>query len=186
MSAQFEKRFFSVSEYALMVAAGVLSEDDRVELIEGEVIKMSPIGSRHAACVRRLDTLLNRQLGEAAIVSAQCPIRLNDFSEPQPDIALLLPRPDFYEHQHPMPEDVMLVIEVAETSVEYDRNIKMPLYARAGVTEAWLINLSKHIIEVFTQPLNGKYKKSLKLKRGESLISQTIPDLSFTVDEVFG
>ncbi len=185
MSAQFEKRYFSASEYYRMMKAGVLSEDDRVELIEGEVLKMSPIGSRHAACVSRLDTLLHHQLRQIAIVRAQSPIHLDDFSEPQPDIALLRPRADFYEEQHPTPDDVLLVIEVAETSVEYDRNIKLPLYARAGLAEAWLVNLPKTILEVYTQPVNGKYKKSLKLKRGESLVSPTVHDLSFAVDEVF-
>jgi Uma2 family endonuclease len=186
MSAQIEKRYFNAREYYRMVEAGVLSEDDRVELIEGEVLKMSPIGSRHAACVSRLDTLLHHQLGQTAIVRAQSPIHLNDFSEPQPDIALLHPRADFYEQQHPMPEDVLLVIEVADTSVEYDRNIKLPLYARAGLAETWIINLPRNTIEVYTQPLNGKYKKSLKLKRGESFQSQTVPSLSLSVDEILG
>ncbi len=186
MSAQVEKRYFSVGEYYRMMKAGVLSENHRVELIEGEVLKMSPSGSRHAACVSRLDTLLHHQFGQIGIVRAQSPIHLDDFSEPQPDIALLRPRPDFYENQHPMPEDVLLVIEVAETSVEYDRNVKMPLYARAGLPEAWLVNLPKNILEVFTQPVNGKYKKSLKLKRGESFQSQTVPNLSINVDEILG
>ena len=103
MSVQLAKRYFNVTEYYRMAEAGILTEDDRVELIEGEIVKMSPIGSLHAACVKRLNKLLQQQCGDAAIIGAQDPIRLNDFSEPEPDITLLRPRPDFYAQAHPTP-----------------------------------------------------------------------------------
>ncbi len=169
-----------------MAEAGLFSEQDRVELIEGEVIKMSPIGSRHTGCVNRLNSILNRKVGDVAIVSVQNPVQLDDFSEPEPDIALLKPRTDFYSQSHPTATDVLLVIEVAETSVEYDRSVKMPLYARAGIPEAWLVNLPKDIIEIYAQPKNGKYQKVQRLKRGKSLVSPTVAGLSLSVNDILG
>ncbi|HYY41710.1 MAG TPA: Uma2 family endonuclease, partial [Pyrinomonadaceae bacterium] len=124
MSVQIAKRYFNVSEYYRMAEAGILTEADRVELINGEIIKMSPIGSLHAACVKGLNQLLHRQMGDAALIGVQDPIRLNDFSEPEPDITLLRPRPDRYAQAHPTSPDVLLVVEVADTTVLYDRNVK--------------------------------------------------------------
>src|SRR5947209_12727774 len=124
MSVHIARHYFSVSEYDRMGQTGVLPEDARVELIEGEIIEMSPVGSRHAACVKLVSRTLNRQVGDRMIVSTQDPIVLDDFSEPQPDIALLKFRDDFYRNAHPRPEDVLLVIEVSDTTVEYDRHVK--------------------------------------------------------------
>ncbi|HEY7911893.1 MAG TPA: Uma2 family endonuclease, partial [Blastocatellia bacterium] len=118
MSVQVEKWVFTVDEYHRMSEAGILTEADRVELIEGEIIKMSPIGKQHAACVKRLNAILSRKVGDAAIISVQDPIRLDDYSEPEPDVALLRPRDDFYSGELPGAEDVFLIIEVADTSVE--------------------------------------------------------------------
>jgi len=129
MTVQTHKRLFNVDEYHRMAATGVLSESDRVELIGGEILEMSPIGRRHAACVDRLTRLLVIRLGETAIVRVQNPIALGQHSEPQPDVSLLRPRDDFYASGHPSPEDVLLVIEVCETSIDYDRDIKLPEYA---------------------------------------------------------
>ena len=153
-----------------MAEVGLLSEDSRVELIEGEIVQMSPIGSTHAGTVRRSAAFLNRLLGESVIVSVQDPVRLSDFSEPQPDISLLKPRKDFYSASHPTAEDVLVVIEVADTSFNYDRNVKLPLFARSRIREAWLIVLPKNVIEVHSQPRNGKYQKVQRLKRGKSLV----------------
>ena len=141
MALNLSKHHFSVSEYERMGETGVFSPDARVELIEGEIVEMSPIGSSHAACVTLLSRILNQQVRDQAIVSTQNPIRLNDFSEPQPDIAVVRFRDDFYRNAHPGPSDVFLVIEVADTTLEYDRRVKMPLYARAGVPEALILNL---------------------------------------------
>ena len=186
MSVRLQKRYFNVDEYYRMVKVGLLSEDDRVELIEGEVIEMSPIGSTHGGTVKRSSKFLNRKLGDIAIVSVQDPVRLNDLSEPQPDLALLKPRKDFYSNSHPTPDDVLVVIEVADTSVAYDRNVKLPLYARAGIPEAWLMILGKQVIEVHWQPKNGKYQKVQRLKRGKTLVSPTIPSFSCKVDDLIG
>ncbi|MBA3246596.1 MAG: Uma2 family endonuclease [Pyrinomonadaceae bacterium] len=186
MSQQFARRWFSVGEYQRMAETGILTEDDRVELIEGEIIEMSPIGNRHAACVKRLNALLSRQLGQSAIVSVQDPIYLNDFSEPEPDIALLLPREDFYEQELPAASDVLLLVEVADTSIDYDRNKKLPLYARAGIPEMWLVDLSAHTITIYAQPLNSQYQFVQTCERGEAIASQTLAGLTLPVDEILG
>ena len=186
MSVQYQKHYFNVGEYYRMAEVGLLSPDDRVELIEGEIIEMSPIGSTHAGTVDRSSAALNRKLGDTVIVRVQNPIRLNDFSEPQPDLALLKPRKDFYTNSHPAPEDVLVAIEVADTSVDYDRNVKLPLYAREGIPEAWLMVLPKDVIEVHSQPEKGKYKKVQRLKRGKTLTSSTVPSLSCKVEDLLG
>lgn len=186
MSVQVERRHFSVNEYNRMAETGILSEDDRVELIEGEIIEMSPIGSRHAACVRRLDALFNRELQGAAQVSAQNPILIDDYSQPEPDVALLKPRSDYYSEEHPAAGDVLLVVEVADTSVEYDRQVKTPLYARAGVGEMWLVNLQEDAVEVYTRPESGTYRERIQLTRGDSISLTGIPGLTVTVEEILG
>ena len=141
MSAELAKHWITADEYERMGETGVFSPDARLELIEGEIYEMSPAGSPHAACVKFLSHLLNRAFGGKLIVSTQDPIRLSDLSEPQPDVALLRWRDDFYRGAHPRPEDVLLVVEVADTTVASDRAVKLPLYARAGVPEAWLVNV---------------------------------------------
>jgi Uma2 family endonuclease len=186
MSVQFQKHCFSVGDYHRMAEVGLLSEGSRVELIDGEIIEMSPIGSTHGGTVKRTSAFLHRKLGDSGIVSVQDPIRLNDFSEPQPDLALLMPRRDFYSNCHPTPENVLVVIEVADCSVNYDRNVKLPLYARAGIPEVWLMVLPKDVIEVHWQPKNGKYQKIQRVKRGKTLISQTIPSFSCKVEDLLG
>jgi Uma2 family endonuclease len=182
---QIQKRRFTVDEYYRMAEIGILSEDDRVELIEGEIIDMAPMGDRHANCLRRLDTLLNRRLRETALASTQCPIHINDLTEPEPDIALLKMRDDFYA-EHPRAQDVLVAIEVSYPSTEYDRGVKLPLYARAGITEAWLVDLIEETIEVYTQPVNGEYRRTERVKRGEPLASLAVPGLELAVNDVLG
>lgn len=186
MSLQYEKRFFNATEYYRMAEAGVFSPDDRVELIEGEIVKVSPVGSRHAACVRRLDALLNRAAGHVVQVSVQSPVRLSNFSEPQPDIVLLEPRDDFYANAHPTPADVLLIIEVSETSVEYDRGIKLPLYARAEIPQVLIVNLLGGVVEIYAEPVDGAYYKFMRVQRGESVDILRIPNLSIPVDLILG
>jgi Uma2 family endonuclease len=186
MSAQLEPRLFNVTEYYKMAKAGILKPDDRVELIEGEIIKMTAIGSPHAACVSRLVRLLSKAIGDTAILSPQNPVRLDDFSEPVPDIALLKARVDYYAARHPTPKDALLVIEVADSSLLKDRNIKVPLYARAGISEIWIINLPKEIIEVYSDAHLGKYRKCQKFKRGDVVKSPTVKGLSLKVNEILG
>jgi Uma2 family endonuclease len=186
MSVQLEHWVFSVDEYHRMLETGILTEDDHVELIEGEIVKMSPIGSRHVACVNRLNGLLNRKVGQDVIVSVQNPFRLDNYSEPEPDIALIKPRDDFYAQSLATPADLLLIIEVADTSAEVDRRVKLPIYARAGIPEVWLINLPEDRVEAHAEAVNGVYQKVRILKRGESLSSESIPKLVLSVDEILG
>ncbi|MGB9180675.1 MAG: Uma2 family endonuclease [Pyrinomonadaceae bacterium] len=186
MSVQIAKRCFNVTEYYRMAEAGILTEDDRVELIEGEIIEMSPIGSRHAACVNRLNSLFNSQAAQSSIVSIQKPIRLDEYNEPEPDVALLKQRKDFYSEGHPAPADVLLVVQVADTSIDLDRRLKVPLYARSEISEVWLVDLTKEVIEVYAQPVNGAYQISRKAGRSESITSQTVLELTLSVDAILG
>ncbi len=186
MSRQLAKRWITVDEYERMGEAGIFHPDDRLELLEGAIYEMSPIGSPHAACVKYLSALLNQLYNGKMIVSTQDPIRLNDFSEPQPDIALLKWRDDFYRQAHPTPADVLLVVEVADSTVESDRSFKMPLYAKAGVPEMWLVNLPDEKIEVYAEPDNGIYQVVTNFKRGEQVQAQSIADLRVIVADLLG
>lgn len=183
---ELARRRFSVDEYHRMAEAGILHEDDRVELIEGEIVQMSPIGSRHAACVGRLTHLFALRLGTRVQVWVQNPIRLGHRSEPQPDLALLKLRPDCYAGAHPGSEAVFLVIEVAETSAEYDRHVKLALYSRAGIPEAWLVDLAGDAVEVYRRPGAAGYAQLERWGRGERLSIDAIPEWACTVDDVIG
>ena len=167
-----------------MVDKGILNEDDRLELIEGELVTMSPIGPEHMGVVNQIAQILIRQLEQRAIVSIQGPIALDEFSEPQPDLALLVQRDDFYKHSLPRPADVALVIEVADSSLAYDRTIKMPLYARAGVPEAWIVNLIDRWIEVYRGPSTAGYTTLLKILSGKSIAPQAFDDVVVVVDDL--
>ena len=183
---EIERRPFTIAEYHQMVEAGILTEDDRVELIEGEVVKMAPINSRHAACVNRLNKLLNRRVGKMAIVSVQNPIGISEYSEPQPDIALLRPRDDFYAQAHPTPKDILLAVEVAKSSITRDRNLKLPLYARAAIPEVWLVDLSQGLIEIYARPTKGTYREYRQVKHGEMVVSLTITGLKLRASQILG
>jgi len=188
MALQVTRRLFSVDEYYQMAAAGILHEDDRVELIEGEIIQMAAIGSRHAGCVNRLTRWFVLHVAEQAVVTIQNPIRLNNRSEPQPDVTVLTPRPDFYAAGHPGPQDVLLVVEVADTSVGFDRGTKIPLYGRASIREAWLVDLTQDHIEVHRQPTASRrgYRDMQCYTRGMRLSLLSFPDLSLLVEDILG
>lgn len=186
MSVQVARRYFSVDEFHRMGDAGIFSEDDRVELIEGEVLQMSPIGSRHAAVVNRVTSEFTRSLRDKAIVSVQNSIVLHEFSEPQPDIAVLKPRPDFYDRSLPTAADVLLVAEVSDTTVAYDREIKLPAYARAGIPEAWLADLPSETIEQHMEPANGVYCRVETFRRGDVIASSSVVGLTIEVVKILG
>ena len=147
---------------------------------------MTPIGSRHAAVVDRLTWLFSERVRRRAIVRVQNPIRLGERSEPQPDLALLRFREDFYASSHPGPGDALLVVEVAETSAEYDRRVKVPLYARFGIPEVWLVDLEGEAVEVFRDPSPEGYRKAEVFRRGSSLSPSSLPDIELSVDEILG
>jgi Uma2 family endonuclease len=185
MAVELKKRLLTTEAYHLMIEAGLLTEDDRVELLHGEIIDMGPIGPKHSAFVRRLDQQLQQRYQGKLQVSVQCPIEATPFSEPEPDLCLLAPREDFYELSHPKPEDVFLVIEVADSSLEKDRQIKLPAYAQAGIPVLWIVNLIERQVEVYTQPTGDRYKLRELALPGDTL---SLPELDATlsVDEVLG
>jgi len=181
------RRRFTVDEYHKMVDCGILHEDDRVELIEGEIVQMSPIGSRHAAQVRRLNRVLGRLVADRAIVAVQDPVALSPDSEPEPDVTLLAPRPDFYRARHPGPEDVLLLIEVSDSSADHDREIKLPLYARAGIREVWIVDLAApDAVDVHQVPSATGFTRALRHARGETLAIPGLPDTVVAVDAILG
>ncbi len=186
MSVAVRTRRFSVAEYRKMVQAGILKEDDRVELIEGEIIEMVPIGPRHAVCVDRLSQAFHRLLLDRVSVRTQGPISLSPYSEPQPDLALCRPPLTRYEESHPGPEDLFLVIEVADTTREHDCTRKIPLYARAGIREAWLVDLSAQAIEVYRMPEPDGYGNVRSFGRGQILTPEAFPDIRLPVDDILG
>lgn len=182
-----QKRLFTTVEYHQMLQAGILSEDDRVELIEGEIWEMSPIGSRHAGSVNRLNRILQDALAGQAIVSIQNPIQMDAVkSEPQPDVAVLRYREDFYTDELPTPRDVLLVLEVSESTLTYDRDIKIGIYGRTGIPEAWLLNLSESLIEVYRDPSPEGYQQVVILRRGDRLSPLAFPGLVIEVDALLG
>jgi hypothetical protein len=183
---------FNLKEYHQMIEAEILKEDDRVELLAGEVWKLPPVGSAHAGCVKRLAHLWHALLGTTAgqapraIVSVQDPVELDDASEPEPDLALLRFRPDFYSESNPRPPDVLLMIEVAYSSLAMDRQQKVPLYAEAGIVEVWVVDLDGDNVEVYREPSPKGYAWIRRLERGQRLAPQAYPDLELAVDEILG
>jgi hypothetical protein len=178
---------FTVDEYERLAEIGVPAHCDRVELLDGEIVEMAPIGTRHASVVARVSTVFSKRLDDRAIVWGQSPIQLRSVrSVPQPDIVLLYPRADFYVSERPGPEDVLLLIEVMDTSAKFDRRVKLPLYARAGTTETWLLDLTTSRIEVFRNPAAAGYADARVLVRGDELAPAALPDLRVTVEDLLG
>ncbi len=182
-TVQLSKRLINVEEYHLMAEVGILKPEDRVELIKGEIFHKSPIGSKHASCVNLLAKMLIIRLGDEAVVRVQNPLTIESLSEPEPDIAVVRIPFETYEDRHPTPADVHLLIEVADSTLEKDRNVKLPVYAEEQVPEVWIINLNDAEIEAYQFPQGQKYKQMTIFQAGESL---QIPgfDLEISVDEV--
>ncbi len=178
---------FDIETYHRLISSGILHEDDRVELIEGRIVDMTPIGTRHSACVNRLNSLFSQRLQGRAIVSVQNPVQLSEEqSEPQPDITLLKYRKDFYSDALPKGEDVFLIIEVADTSLDYDRETKIPLYAKANIQEAWLVNLLENCIEIYSSPSAGGYESRSVARHDQPISPKDFPDISFTAKQILG
>lgn len=186
MSVQLQRRLFTVKEYHLMSETGILSETDRVELIEGEIIQMAAIGTRHATAVRRLNRLFHRLPEDTVIVDVQNPVQLSERTEPQPDVVLLRFRDDDYQTAHPVPSEVLLLVEVADSTVDNDRDVKIPIYARSHIPEVWLVNLVENCLEVYRQPTPDGYSLILKLYSGQEIAPIAFPDFTVSVDWIFG
>jgi hypothetical protein len=186
MTVEIKRRRFDVHDYYRMAKAGILHEDDRVELIEGEILEMAPIGSRHMGCVDRLNWLLSQQLIPAeTIVHIQGPVRLSTDSEPQPDLAVLRYRDDFYTLRHPGADEVFLLVEVADSSLDYDTEVKVPLYARAGIPEVWVIDLNARAIEVYRKPSAEGYALQFRPGPDDLLVVEALPRLIIRPRELF-
>ncbi len=186
MSLSLITRKFTVEEYEKMATEGIIKPDEKVELIRGEIIKMSPMGTRHAAGIARLTQLLYRKFGDLILLGVQNPIRLNNNSQPEPDLSLLIPRSDFYVAAYPCPQDIYLIIEVSDSTLDYDRYTKIPLYAEANIQEVWIVNLKEECLEVYRHPLQGSYQAIQKYYRGESIFIESFPEIEFTIAEILG
>jgi len=172
----------SVADYYRMAEVGILRPDERVELIDGEIIDMPPVGSVHAGTVDQMAKILGDALGNQAIVRVQNPISLDDHSEPEPDIALLRRREDFYKSSHPTPDDVLLVVEIADSSLLFDRNIKVPLYARHGIVEVWLVDVRAWRLIRCRNPLRGEYALIDQPDLGTPLQISATPDVHLVLN----
>ena len=182
-SIAITKRRFNVHEYHRMAAAGILTPRDRVQLIDGEIVVMAAVSSRHAATVNRLNRLFSKAC-DSQIVSVQLPVRLDEWSEPEPDVALLRSKADFYSSAHPTPEDTLLVVEVSHTTLRFDREVKLPLYAAAGITECWIVNLQAGHIEVYREPGAEGYGRVERIPRGASISPSALPEVVLRVDDI--
>lgn len=182
MSITLDKRLLTVDEYHKMGEVGILQEKG-IELINGEIIIMSPIGSKHSAHVNKITAIFNNLLIGKAIISSQNPVIIDGHSEPEPDIAILKYHGDFYEEQHPRAEDVLLIIEVALSSLDYDRNIKLPLYAEAGIPEVWIFNLQSNVVEIYTSPKEKYYTHNELKFKGETIFLKSF-NLNIDVDKM--
>jgi Uma2 family endonuclease len=186
IEVELARRLWSVDEYQRMVDAGILSKRDRVELVHGEIVHMTPIGHLHAAAVAALVALLNRRLEDRVVVWPQGSLPLPPRSMPEPDVLVLRPRTDFYRNAAPRPGDVLLVVEVADTSLRYDRLVKMPLYAAAGVPEAWVVDVDGRRIETHRTPRAGEYAELNAFAREAVVIPTAFPDLAIPVVQIVG
>jgi Uma2 family endonuclease len=184
--ASLPHRKFTVEDYHNFIDMGIFKPEERLELWEGEFLEMSPIGRRHAGCVDSLAEMLRDFLHKTAIVRTQNPIVLGDFSEPQPDITLLKRRKDFYRNESAKASDVLLTMEVSDTTAKFDRDIKFPRYAENGIQEAWLIDLENDRVEIHTQPTAKGYKLVKILHRGDIAESTVLLEIKMAVDDILG
>ena len=183
MAVSLQRRSFTADEFERMAEAGIFGEDERLELLDGEIVAMSPIGSRHVWCVNRLNRAFGR-LGESVMISVQNPVRLGERSTPQPDLAIL--RPEASEDRLPGPADVFLVVEVASSSAAEDRDVKAPLYARARIGELWIVDLDAERLEVYRDPSPSGYRLVQVFGRGQQISPLFAPDFEVEVDEILG
>lgn len=185
-AAQPKKFRFKVHDVHRIIEAGFLPEDNQTEIINGEIIEKMPIGSKHAGTVKRIAEFFRDLTRNTALISVQDPVQLSVFDEPQPDIALLKRRSDFYTKKHPTAADVFLIVEVSDSTLVYDKQTKINLYASAQIAECWIVNLSKNVIEIFTQPENGAYQKNQVVRRNETAQSSVLENLAIGANDILG
>ena len=175
---------FTVDEYYKMIELGMLKDYEKAEIIEGELIQKMPIGKKHSAAVEKLNEILRDRLGKSVSLRNQQPVRFSDYNEPEPDLAVLKRREDFYSDQKPVPKDVLLLIEVSDATLKYDRDTKLTIYAEAEIPEVWIVNLPNDIVEIHQNPSVGIYQLTKIFKRGEIIESEILPDLKLEVNEI--
>jgi Uma2 family endonuclease len=199
MVVQLDRKRFTVTDFQRMIDSGILQEGEPYELLNGEVIRKTDypaypfsqativgIGKRHAASTKRINAVLTDRLRGQVIVGVQDPVHLNEYSEPQPDISILKLNPDFYLADHPKPDEIYLLIEVSDTTLELDRSMKLPLYAQAGIVEVWIVNLPDLQVEVYRSPVGDAYSMTQMFTSGQMLTVTGLPGVSIGVDEILG
>jgi Uma2 family endonuclease len=184
MSTNITKKLFTTDEYLRMAETGILSESDRVELIYGEILTMSPVGCPHAATVDRFTRALVRTAGDNAIVRVQASVQLSEYSQPQPDISLLRPKDDFYYSKHPGPSDILLLIEVADSSLQYDQTIKAGLYAESGIAEYWIVDLQNDRFFAYSEPKGRSYGLLREYHRGDAIAPSLLPECHLQINDL--
>ncbi len=178
------RKKFTVEEYYKLGEIGIIGPDERTELIDGDIMLMAPMGSRHAACIPRLLKIFFKALGDHALITSQTPVRLNGQFEPEPDLSILKPREDCYRYQLPQPQDIYLLIQVSVTTVEYDRNEKSVLYSQAGIIELWIVDIPAELVEVYRNPSPNGYESVQQFRHGETISPLAFPDIVISVDEI--
>ncbi len=186
MQIEVARKRFTVEDYYRMAEAGILTESDRVELIEGEIVEMSPIGDRHMNAVNRATMIFARGVGDKAVVSIQNPAHMDRHNEPQPDVVLIRPREGFYGTGTPDPEDVLLLIEVSDSTLRFDLKVKLPIYARTGIREVWIVDLNNDAIHIHREPKNATYSWMETRGRAEMISAQAFPDFQINVGDLIG
>jgi Uma2 family endonuclease len=183
------KKLFTIDEFQLIEDAGIFPPDSRFELMRGEIIEMPDATGRHIGRVNKLNRIFTSTLGETAIVSVQNAVRIRrilPMSRPRPDLAILKPLPELFGPFEPTPDDVLLLIEIADTTIRYDRKTKTPLYAEAEIPEYWILNIGENVLEVWTDPVDGEYRNSTIFKPGQTISPQKQPGVTFAVDDILG
>jgi Uma2 family endonuclease len=180
------RRRISVADFHRMGRARIFRRDERVELLDGEIISIPPMGAPHSGSIARLSFVLAARLGERALVRSQLPVKLSDFSEPLPDVTVTPLDPAFFSGRHPVTADILWLIEVSDSSRDFDRTVKLPSYARHGVREVWIVDLVTHSLLVFRDPADGEYRTKQTLSLGDTIAPLALPDVSFDVIDLLG
>ncbi len=176
---------FTVAQYHKMAEANILHEDSRVELIEGEILKMAPVGKKHAGIVDFFNAKLNQWISHKAIVRVQNPIQLDEHNEPEPDVIVLKTRDDYYQNKTPDQNDVYFIIEVSDSSYPIDRQVKLPLYARFEIPEVWIVDVEKQCVEIHRSPVECSYQESKICKGNDTVASLMFPEIKLIVQDIF-
>jgi len=186
MRMENAQRLFTSDEVLKMDEAGIFGPDERIELIDGEIFEMTAPGDRHVICVNRANAYFSQAFGQGAIVSIQNPLHLNIYNMPQPDVVVFKPRADFYASGRPTPADVLFLVEVSDSTLRRDRNLKLPRYAAAGIPEVWIEDLKHDLILVYRDPEGSQYRNRVILRRGDSIAPLAFPASAFLVDDLIG